>query len=77
MTLLKICFRLCDPLDNNNRKDISNFFNVLSGNIADIVQYNKDNRLSKDSNSSLITIDTICDIMVNKSIKNSVSITMY
>lgn len=68
------CFRLCDPLDKENKKDVSNFFNVLSGNIADVVQYNKDNRLSEDSNSSLITIDTICDIMVNKSIENSVGI---
>ena len=63
-------FKLCDPIENliNNSKDISNFFENLAGNFAGIVQYNKDNRISKNVKVSKITIDTLCDIMVATSI---------
>ncbi|XP_026472568.1 LOW QUALITY PROTEIN: putative serine protease F56F10.1 [Ctenocephalides felis] len=62
-------FRLCDPIERNvdNALDNSNIFETLAGNFAGIVQYNKDNRMSKDGTSN-ITIDTLCDIMVNEAI---------
>lgn len=53
-------FRLCDPIERNvdNALDNSNIFETLAGNFAGIVQYNKDNRMSKDGTSN-ITIDTV------------------
>ncbi|KAF2900100.1 hypothetical protein ILUMI_06086, partial [Ignelater luminosus] len=57
---LEQIFNLCDPLEDslNNSKDISALFDVLAGQFADIVQYNKDNIKGRT-----ITIDTICKIM--------------
>lgn len=66
--------RLCDPLDKNNEKDVSNLFETLAGNFAEIVQYNKDNRFYKNPEKSSVTLETLCDIMVNESIKISVSV---
>nr|XP_022921264.1 putative serine protease K12H4.7 [Onthophagus taurus] len=62
-------FQLCDPIEQSvsNTNDIANFFETLSGNFAGIVQYNKDNRIGKSSKNN-ITLDTLCDIMVNDSI---------
>ncbi|XP_050439494.1 putative serine protease K12H4.7 isoform X3 [Adelges cooleyi] len=62
-------FKLCDPLDRNNKKDVSNLFESLADNFAEIVQYNKDNRKSNmtDTNA-IITLETLCDIMTNESI---------
>ncbi|XP_033223403.1 putative serine protease K12H4.7 [Belonocnema kinseyi] len=56
-------FNLCDPIDSGHTKksDIANLYETLAGNLADIVQYNKDNR-----NSSHYTIDTVCDILVDQ-----------
>lgn len=71
---LKACFRLCDPLDKNNKNDVANFFQTLAGNFAEIVQYNKDNRLYRNPERSSVTLESLCDIMVNKSISTSVSI---
>lgn len=39
-------------------------YDTLAGNFAGVVQYNKDNRNS--SNTANITIDTICDILVDQ-----------
>ncbi|XP_065160833.1 putative serine protease K12H4.7 [Atheta coriaria] len=57
-------FNLCDPIEKSidNHNDIANFFEVLAGNFAGVVQYNKDNR----QGSNNITIDTLCDIMTNQ-----------
>jgi len=66
-------FRLCDPLDKYKKKDVANLFETLAGNFAEIVQYNKDNRLYTNPERSSITLETLCDIMVNESIKDSVS----
>lgn len=46
--------------------DISNLYETLASNFADIVQYNKDNRQS--SQTANITIETVCDILVNEKI---------
>lgn len=57
--------RLCDPVENsvNNVMDISNLFESLASNFAGVVQYNKDN-----SPHAKVTIDDVCDIMVNTKI---------
>lgn len=47
----------------NNTADISNLFESLASNFAGVVQYNKDN-----SPHATITIDQVCDIMVNQTI---------
>lgn len=67
-TLTKL-FNLCDPLEDSikNASDISNFFETLAGNFAGVVQYNKDNRIGKSAKAKNITIETLCDIMVNES----------
>lgn len=51
--------RLCTKLENNP-DDISSLFANLADNFAGVVQYNKDNR---ESDTKLITIGKICDIM--------------
>ncbi|XP_025835143.1 putative serine protease F56F10.1 [Agrilus planipennis] len=63
-------FKLCDPVEKSidNKNDISNLFETLAGNFAGVVQYNKDNRLSKNKTGPNITIDTVCAIMVNDSV---------
>ncbi|XP_060847283.1 putative serine protease K12H4.7 [Rhopalosiphum padi] len=61
-------FKLCDPLNINTKNDVENLFETLAGNFADIVQYNKDNRLYENPERSLVTLETLCDIMVNKTI---------
>ena len=54
---------LCDPIDSGHTKktDIANLYETLAGNLAEIVQYNKDNR-----NGSNYTIDTVCNILVDQ-----------
>lgn len=54
--------RLCDPVERSvdNIMDMSNLFENLASNFAGVVQYNKDN-----SPHATITIDEVCDIMVN------------
>lgn len=56
-------FRFCDPIDTGKttQKDISNLYESLAENFADVVQYNKDNR-----NGSSITIDNVCDVLVDE-----------
>lgn len=67
MMVLKILnyYRLCDPIEKSvdNIMDVSNFFESLASNFAGVVQYNKDN-----SPHAKITIDDVCDLMVNTSI---------
>lgn len=59
-------FRFCDLIDpgHTDTKDIANIHETLASNFAGVVQYNKDNRRS--SKTANITIDTICDILVNE-----------
>lgn len=63
-------FRLCDPVEKsiNSPNDIANFFESLAGNFAGVVQYNKDNRIGKSTTLKNVTIDVVCDIMVNQTI---------
>lgn len=65
---------MCDPLDMYKKKDVANLLETLAGNFAEIVQYNKDNRLYKNPEQKSVTLETLCDIMVDESISNSVSV---
>lgn len=67
-------FRLCDPVEQSvkNPLDISNLFESLAGNFANIAQYNKDNRIGT-SKTKNITLDTLCGIMVDESIGKQVN----
>lgn len=69
--------RLCDPIDPGHTKkvDISNLYETLASNFAGIVQYNKDNRQS--SQTANITIETICDILVDEKIGKSIDRLAY
>uniref|UniRef100_A0A1B6IAX2 Serine protease K12H4.7 n=1 Tax=Homalodisca liturata TaxID=320908 RepID=A0A1B6IAX2_9HEMI len=51
-------FKLCDPIDTTNQNDVWNLLESLADNFAVIVQYN---------NEGLpYSINTLCDIMTNK-----------
>ncbi|XP_024883400.1 putative serine protease K12H4.7 [Temnothorax curvispinosus] len=70
-------FKLCDPIDpgHTKRVDIFNLYETLASNFADIVQYNKDNRQS--SQTANITIETVCDILVDEKIGKSIDRLAY
>lgn len=57
--------RTCTPIKDSieNDLDIANFFENVAGNFAGVVQYNKDN-----SPHATITIDDVCDVMLNTTI---------
>nr|XP_018897159.1 PREDICTED: putative serine protease K12H4.7 [Bemisia tabaci] len=59
-------FRLCDPLAYDD-KDIATFFELLTDNIAYVVQYNR-NRMNTDSDRAYIDMDAVCKIMTDESI---------
>ncbi|CAF0704571.1 unnamed protein product [Brachionus calyciflorus] len=61
-TLEKL-FRTCDSIDSD--LDVANFYSAVIGNFEEAVQYNKDNRLSRNTT---ITIDLLCDTMDQGSI---------
>lgn len=65
---LTIC-RLCDPIDPGHTKktDILNLYETLAGNVAGIVQYNKDNRPRSPTRN--ITVDDVCNILVDETIR--------
>lgn len=58
-------FKLCNALEEsqNNPKDISNLLESLASLFAGVVQYNKDYRPA-----ARVTIDQVCDIMLNQTI---------
>lgn len=60
--------RLCDPIKADNNNDVANLLESLAGNFAGVVQYNKDNRAFREGSDVNITIDTLCDIMINESL---------
>lgn len=57
---------LCDPIDSSHSKpnDIANFYETLASEFAEIVQYNKDNRIG--ATKKIYTIDDVCDILVDE-----------
>jgi len=62
-----VVFRLCDSIDVSEKNDVSNLYESLAGNFAGVAQYNGDNRQSEGATAS-VTLDTVCDIMVNESL---------
>ncbi|EZA47726.1 Putative serine protease K12H4.7 [Ooceraea biroi] len=68
-------FNLCDPIDSKKKVDVANLYETLAGNLANIVQYNKDNR--QNSRTANITIKTICDVMMDKKIAMPVNRLTY
>ncbi|XP_017048577.1 putative serine protease K12H4.7 [Drosophila ficusphila] len=58
-------FKTCTPIKDSieNGLDMANFFENLAGNFAGVVQYNKDN-----SPHATVTIDDICDVMLNTTV---------
>ncbi|XP_050530553.1 putative serine protease K12H4.7 [Daktulosphaira vitifoliae] len=58
-------FKLCDPLEVNNKIDLWSLFANLASNFADIIQYYRSNRLGATSTNKP-TLDSLCDIMTNK-----------
>lgn len=60
-------FKLCDSIDVLEKNDVSNLYESLAGNIAGVAQYNGDNRQFEGGTFNL-TLNTVCDIMVNESL---------
>ena len=60
-------FKLCSSLDGQNKNDVTNLFESLVGNFEGIVQYNKDNRAFEGAEWQNVTIETICDLMLDES----------
>lgn len=58
-------YRTCTPIKDSieNDLDISNLFENIASDFAGVVQYNKDN-----SPHATITIDDVCDVMLNTTI---------
>lgn len=65
---LTTTFNLCDDLDPQNKDDLASFFQLLAGNFENVVQYNKDNRAFEGVVGYNVTIDTLCSIMNNASL---------
>ena len=58
-------FKLCSSLDGQNKNDVTNLFESLLGNFEGIVQYNKDNRAFEGAEWGNVTIETLCDLMLD------------
>ncbi|XP_064639695.1 putative serine protease K12H4.7 isoform X2 [Lineus longissimus] len=56
-------FMTCDPIDPTNENDMANFYNLLSLNFQNVVQYNKDNRAFEGAVDTQLTIDLLCKMM--------------
>lgn len=64
---LEKSFRTCEPIVTDD--DVTNFYASLSGNFEGAVQYNKDNKAFEGGSNNL-TIDLLCDAMINKNVKD-------
>ena len=62
-----VVFRLCDSIDVSENNDVSNLYESLAANFAGVAQYNGDNRQFEGATFNL-SLDTVCDIMVNESL---------
>ncbi|XP_025192142.1 putative serine protease K12H4.7 [Melanaphis sacchari] len=63
-------FKTCTHIDINNKKDITQLFDNLAIPIALIIQFNKDNRYYENVDRSSISIVTLCNMMLDKSLGN-------
>ena len=60
-------FKLCSNFDGKKTKDVTNLFESLVGNFEGIVQYNRDNRDFEGAEWTNVTIDTVCQMMMDTS----------
>ncbi|XP_063920560.1 putative serine protease K12H4.7 isoform X2 [Zophobas morio] len=67
-------FNLCTPIQESLEKplDISNFYEMIADNFGEVVQENGANRNSSQANAN-ITIDAVCEILVNQTIGSHVN----
>ncbi|XP_071446334.1 putative serine protease K12H4.7 [Hetaerina americana] len=56
-------FRLCEPLNINNKNDVSNFFELLADNWAYVVQYNPYNGRINHPKAITVGIRSACQVM--------------
>ncbi|XP_072930540.1 putative serine protease K12H4.7 isoform X2 [Epargyreus clarus] len=56
-------FKLCKQLKNATALDIKTFYNTIADDLAEVVQYNEDNRISVEEKYRNITINTVCDML--------------
>ncbi|KAJ2954280.1 hypothetical protein O0L34_g2531 [Tuta absoluta] len=59
-------YRVCKPFADANKNDMKTFYNAIADGFADLVQYNKDNRIGADEKYKNLTIDTVCKMMNDK-----------
>ncbi|GAB6022537.1 Thymus-specific serine protease [Chamberlinius hualienensis] len=56
-------FRLCNQLNGSKQADVNNLFNVISGGIAGIVQYNNDGQSFEKFSPKYLALEKVCEIM--------------
>ncbi|XP_069474268.1 putative serine protease K12H4.7 isoform X9 [Ambystoma mexicanum] len=61
-------FNLCERLQVESEMDSAYFLETMAGNFMDVVQYNKDNRAFEGVKGTNITIQVLCDVMLNVSL---------
>ncbi|XP_064089030.1 putative serine protease K12H4.7 [Macrobrachium nipponense] len=71
--LLSEEFRLCTVLDGTKKEDVSNMHELLAENFNGVVQYNKDNRAFEGVKGTNITINVVCDIMMDDTLGSELS----
>ncbi|XP_026819269.1 putative serine protease K12H4.7 [Rhopalosiphum maidis] len=64
-------FKTCNKINIHIKKDIRQLFQQLAVSFSAVIQYNRDNRYYENINQSFVTIITLCDIMLNKTLGNS------
>merc|ERR1711971_1464151 len=60
-------FKLCSNFGGKNTNYVTNLFESLVGNFEGIVQYNRDDRDFEGAQWTNVTIDTVCQIMLDQS----------
>jgi len=72
--LLLYNFRACYHINTDVKRDVRQLFQQLSLPIARTIQYNKDNRYYSNMEAADLSITSLCDIMLDKSLGNPVCI---
>ncbi|KAF0772639.1 putative serine protease K12H4.7 [Aphis craccivora] len=63
-------FKTCNHININVKKDIRQLFQQLAVSFSAVIQYNRDNRYYENINQSFVTIITLCDVMLNRTLGN-------
>ncbi|CAI6359152.1 unnamed protein product [Macrosiphum euphorbiae] len=64
-------FRACYRINPDVKRDVRQLFQQLSLPIARTIQYNKDNRYYSNMEAADLSITSLCDIMLDRSLGNS------